>query len=490
MRRLLALCVALSALAGTTPAQPGTNTVSERPFDDRRVVSPSGRLYAVLTARRGYWPGPYELRRRREGAESLAAQRIDWLRDALRPSLGDSAASDPFARLADPSDALLARRILPQLPVAAWVFDQPPGLLLFDHHAALGYGQLLTFLDVEGREVWSVTLDDLFGGEPAGTWHTPNSRVWCDGYGVDPERAVAWVVSRDHAFRQIDLNTGRVARPDAEALLGFCTRGPDASRRAALDALLRRRDGVPAELAEPLARLAADAQRPLAECLRAAVAAHRAGSAFEPGSLFDEALRRGSAEEALFAASHRHLVEPGVDPLPGLRIALRRFEGAIDPRPFTWQFLSDPHRVADLRDALLALGEPARDELRKWADHGGEPLDFRIRAASLYWLLAGSGLPEGLRRAVAASADPTDAEAVFEALFRGEPDDLAAVLVDLLIAGSADDARIASWFVDHPDRAAVEGLERAAARLPADSDDLELIDAALQACRGASARSG
>jgi hypothetical protein len=123
---VVAACLLASALVAEEAARKADLTPHESvdswgPFMPMRVVSRSGRHYAVLKARRGVWPGPFELVRRRDGAgpiEPYPPKDLSKLRGASENR--------------DAEDTVLTGGTLPQLPMEAAVTEQPLGIVLFD----------------------------------------------------------------------------------------------------------------------------------------------------------------------------------------------------------------------------------------------------------------------------------------------------------------------------------------------------------------------
>ena len=103
---------------------------------------------------------------------------------------------------------------MPQQPLEVKLLEQPLGLLLFEKYANVGHGQVLSWCDADGKVVWTHDLEALFGGTPKGSTATVSSLWWCANWGFDAESGHAWLLTRGHEMRLVDLASGKISTPD------------------------------------------------------------------------------------------------------------------------------------------------------------------------------------------------------------------------------------------------------------------------------------
>jgi hypothetical protein len=478
------LCVGALLLspAGSHPTPGGAPELpvdSWGPFADRRVVSASGRHYAVLRARKGVWPGPFELLRRRDGAPP-----VEPARAGDRFETGPDGAQRRVVILVDPDseDRLLAEGILPQLPMDAAVCDEPLGIVLFDKYANVGYGQTLTFLGAEGEPEWAHTLEELFGREPPGTTHTVSSRWWSSAFGVDEELGIAWVLSRGGEFRAVTLGAGEISTPGAEDIAWLCARGSAENRAAAMDAVIAGEEPVTREFLPALQPVAFDEREPLAVRLRAAVLCRRAGDPVDYSEWFMPATRAKDLDDAWFAALHLSEITSVDEPLEPLVQVMSRLEQPLDPREELGAIFDRGPRLPALVAAFRREGDAGRVRLERLLEDERPTPAGLISAGVVWWKLGGVGLPTRLRRQIL-WGNSTVANQALNAMIYSEPAGLNDILLELAREGTADDVRLALWFREHPHPDAVEPLERMLAKLPDDSWEARVMREALEACK-------
>ncbi|MHC5009410.1 MAG: HEAT repeat domain-containing protein [Planctomycetota bacterium] len=424
------------------------------PFRDFRVVSPDGGTYAVVRADEG--SARFEIRTRREGA----------------PPLGPAFATDEYGMRegeggpidADPADPLIARGVFGQLPLEARVLDGGRGLLFVENYGMVGYEVSLAFVDASGAFAFQHKLRDLFDAATIEDFtHTVSSIWWKHGVLVDDENLRALVVAHGDRLLAVSLADGKVSQAKPEDLLRHFWVGTEEERALALEVAGRLR---PDGLAGAARVLAEGEAMPLGIRFRAAVALKRITGETLLAVPFREAVEEGHPPELRKYATS-HLAEMlGADALPVLRALMR---GPAD---------GDVWHPA--QTGFVSLGEAAVPTLIEMLLEEGESPDYRGGAAHALGRIGSKSAVDALLRATATAEDYVANAAVNAAIAIGA-EDLGVRLAAILLEGSTQDGRIASWFEDHPAEYAREPLEAALARAAPDSYEQRAIQAALDA---------
>lgn len=443
------------------------------PFRDRRIVSPSGKHYAVLRAVASIRPGPWELVRRRDGVEPIRPKLENWSLRGMERITG----IDPREEVSrDPADRLVATAQFDQLPAKAAVSDAPVGIVAFDQHGRLGTGRTVWFLGPLGDISWSVDLDDLFAGTPRDAFGDTGSLHWSTHFEVDPERKSAWVVTRGHELREISLQDGRVSTPGADAILGWLGSASDAGRLALLVALQHGELPRDERRGPLLSRLAEDDERPMLLRLRATVVAAREGSEEVGATVFMGGLLDTAPEVRRYARIHYAESTPS----DGLPYLLALVDGQTDDSTIlepAWIYGEERLWMPELIEAFRRLGVDAVEALRTRIDDETTPTAPRLLAATILWRLDDSRIPNGVRRAVR-SGD----RRMLTSLVTRRPVGTDELLLECLRNGAPDPIGICAAYESLPDPRAIPFLEAALTEFeqPAWRERLE---ASLAACR-------
>lgn len=417
------------------------------PFLDRRVVSPSGMRYAVV--RKQGRTATFELVRRREGAPPMTA--------AIASRRGRGASIDR-----DRGDTVLGTGVLPQLPMDVRVLEDG-GLVAFEQYARLGYGDVVTWVDPDGKVRTRVRLQDLFD-EPTikGFRHSVSSIWWYRGWWVDEARQRAVVVAHDGHLREVSLSTGRVAIPDPSVVWGVVHAGTQEERELALELCAQLKPKSVLVRTLPLAK---DVSEPMGVRLRAALAAQMAHAPDSFVELFLAAARDEKVDIATRRYAVAHLADVmGEKALPVLREMLRGRASKL------W---------AAAQDALVALGEAAVPVLIAMVAETDQSEDYRGAAAHVLRRLETKAAAAALSKTVADESRYV-ANAACNALITIAPAGLAETLAKHLAAGTTQDARIASWFTGNRHPAAKAALKKAARRHAPGTYEARTIDKAMK----------
>jgi len=447
---------------------------SWRSYSDNRIVSPTGKYYAVLRSKKGFTRGPFSLHQRRAGVRPIEPAKY-------RKMYGASAARKrkEAAKIGpDPKDTVLFERRLPRLPMAAMVSDSPVGIVLFDTYAGVGLGAILSFIDTTGKEKWSVDLEALFGPRPKGSYGTASSLWWSSAWGMDAERRTAWVLTKGHEFREVSLVDGKISTPSPAVTARWSKQGKEKARIAVLDAIVRTEAGVAPECIHELAPLAANVKEPMALRLRAAVACLRAGSKLDSKALFVQAVGDPSPEVSLYGAAH--LPEfAGEEAAPVLRDFLLRYQPRINPRPSKRVYRRN-YNAESLVEGFRALGPQGLTMLRALLHKDDAPGLARLNAAAMLSLLGHKEVTSGL---LDLCRDKKIGEHALDLLIGNEPPDLPERLIELATTGSGADGKIVLYFKARPERAAIPALIAIQNRsLTLNETERRNLKAALQGC--------
>ena len=424
------------------------------PFQDQRVVSPTGRTYVVIRARdRGI---SWELYRRAEGAAPMTNATGD---DAYGLRKGTGGPID-----ADPADSLVGKGEVGQLPLRVRVLDEPAAFVLFEKYGSVGGGDSLIYVDGKRGVVFRRKLDQLFDADTRAEFReTVSSLWWHQGIAVDEEMKNILVVAAGDRLRRVGLAEGMVSTPEKEVLLRGFRRGPIAERELCLDAAVRLK---PKGLHAEALAIAADEGEPVPLRLRAAVAVRRDGGNENFAPLFLKATEQGvDGEVRSYAVAHIAEVV-GDDAMPMLRRLMR---GEADHE--VWH----PAQMA-----FVSLKEKAVPTLTEMLLEEGESPDYRGGAAHALGKIGSPAAIDALLIATATAEDYVANAAVNAAIEIGAPD-LDQRLAEILAKGSTQDGRIALYFEEHPSAVALEPLKKALARAEPGSSGQRRIENALKA---------
>ena len=293
----------------------GTATAdSWEPYGPRRVVSPSGKYYAVAYVPQRHGPSiPWLVRlrlyERREGFAALPAVVAGW----------DARYAKPHERRsveADPGDKLIADATLKAKPYEMFVLDSEPAVVFYESYGRVGRKTTLALLRADGKLKWELALNDLFSDEKIrGFKRSVSSIWWAQGWWVDEVRGRVLVCSKNGDLRSIALADGAVTRLDPEALARTLDTGTVDDKAAVLELAA----GVWFDgLAERARALAQDETAPPALRLRAAVAVYRAKkeALLRPRFLYHAIMAKDIALRAYALGHAGHMC--GAEAMPAL----------------------------------------------------------------------------------------------------------------------------------------------------------------------------
>lgn len=424
------------------------------PFQDQRVVSPTGRTYVVI--RQDDTGIAWELWRRAEGA---APMKDATAADAygLREGVGGSIDSDP-------ADTQIGKGHVDQRPLRIRVLDEPAAFVLFEKYGSIGHGDALIYVDGKRGVMFRRKLEELFDAETCGAFQKTVSSIWWhQGIAVDEEMKRIVVVAAGDRLAQVDCADGVVSTPEKEVLLRGFRRGTIEERELCIEAAARLKpEGLHAEALA----IAADDGESESIRLRAAVAVRRGGGREDFSPLFLTATKKGRpAEVRSFAVEHLAEVA-GAEALPTLRRLMR---GTAD---------NDVWYPA--QQAFVSLGEKALPTLIEMLLEEGESPDYRGGAAHALGKIGSPASIDALLTATATAPDYVANAAVNAAIHIGAAD-LDQRLAGILAAGSTQDGRIALHFEEHPAKFAREPLQQALKRAEPGSTGETWIKNALKA---------
>jgi hypothetical protein len=358
---------------------------------------------------------------------------------------------------------VLARGKLDDPPRDVWVLDSAPAAILFECLDHYGWGRSLARLDGSGKLRWSLSYFDLGLGDPKrrrngwGQWV-----FWDADWWVDEARGRAVLVALNGVVNLVDLETGKLTRGDARAILeslrspsplvrwrafGTCPKvvapeGWQAQARAALE----------------------DADRPGSTRLAAARALHHGGGARPTTELFLAAVRERAHYDEIVGYTEHAASLIGPDAVPVLEEYARRFR---PPSPY--YFARDVAACGDAGVPLLVRLVRGAHGLRGSSDAAYALANMgteRSRAALVDRVRAGD-----LRRLD------------FTRLPNFDDPALAAALAESLRTPGHGDMAIAQRLALHPRSTYAEPLAIALQRHEKGSPEHEAIAAALGACK-------
>lgn len=452
------------------------------PFRDQRIVSESGRYYAVVLGNHGKAPLRFELVRRRDGVGPIEPAEGDgWLESVADSPEDEARAEAELAKVArDPTDVLIASGTMPQTPLDLQLIEEPLGLLLFDQHGSVGYGQVLSWCNAEGVVAWSHDLNALFGGTPEGSSHSVSSIWWSAAWGYDAESGRGWVLTNGHEMRAVDLASGAIETPGEIDIAGVAARADDGDCHALLDAAIHAENVDYRPFAEPFAAISRNEKRPLAVRLRAALVAQRGGGEVPYVEyLFRSTARIAQLEDARFAGLH--LAEIADEPtasVPELVSLLCR-ENTLSVNFGTWN-------LDQYERAFREADQWGLSALHRLSENPDVPPSANLNAAILLWRLDRDIFPMRLEYLLQHGGEGV-ANSALNSLIYSEPEGLHEFLVRMSEHGTDDPVRLAMYFQRHPTKAAVAGLRSRLPEFDPDADEFEVdtIRNAISACEGA-----
>jgi len=351
------------------------------PFSNKRVVAPSGKRYVVVRKKgRGI---TFELCERRAGVAPIEPATASSMNLRGRPQPDISR---------DPKDRLVANGSYKQMPMQVLLADGLDGFLLFDKYANVGYGEVITWIDGNGKAVVEHSLQDLFGGRPKGTTASVSSLWWSRSVWLDARKRSAIVLTSAGELREVALADGEVSVPKRSRLLDWAMHGSPDGRATALE-LIAEGDVDGCRKAMPLVSgTFLDRSQPRALRLRAGWILQRAGAAEGVKELYLESVRGGEGiadEDMRFAVRHLGQVL-GDDALAVLRDLMRGKAGAV------W---------GEAYQAFAAMGEPAVPTLLEMLAEAEESADYRGGAAHALAEIGSLAAVPALREALSSGSD-------------------------------------------------------------------------------------
>ncbi len=393
---VLALLMAGGVALGRSPRQT---------FEDRRVVSASGRVYAVLRTEDAKIR--LTLHRRREGAAPLAGAIRSWGTEAsLRPDIA-----------ADPRDAELCSTLLGRTLTHVRVSDEPVGALLLDTDGALEGGAALCFVGSGGRIAWTHRLSDIFKPEEL---QDPRYMHWDWFRGLWLDGA-AFLATKGNVLVRVALADGRLERVGPDVLRERLGVGTQEERELVLELVSEWNVGGMRASAEALA---ADEGQPLGVRVRAAQVARAQGGTAPYRDLFARAVSPKAEQAVRYAGLLRIVPMLGED----------AFDVIVESVSSTYPGDRSLHLAVQALTTLKGPLVPRLDALRR------TPVDADTHTLRLLALtsLNAIGTPEAreLLWDTLQHGDPVAAMTSFHLLVEAKPEDLRARLVAALKAGS------------------------------------------------------
>ncbi len=482
MKRILSLVL---LLVSTVTVDPPRASDHRSPFSDRRIVSASGQYYAVLRGGSEGKPSTFELVERREGVPSI--------KPATEPSVSEEekarrAGKQEIDVSADPSDRVIAKGVLEELPRDAMVSDKPLGIVLFDSHERRGRETILSFLGLDGKLAWSRNLEGLFGGIPQDSWWSVSSIIWSASWGVDELEGITWVLSLGGECRTVSLKTGRVSTPKLGGALPLYLDSARASWHRVMHTLFSRPDVEFRPFLAILLSIARSEDADVQTRMLAALFARRGGDETDYRSLFDSGLTSEIESAVNFAALHFVEISKSADAIEPLIARLNRLTYPLSPsaRPpealrgmggfvtgfTTWEVV----------DAFRGLGPFGSSRLRRMLEDKSTTV-IGVISASVVWLKLGNpDLPQAMETLIR-SGSPDEACMALDALICSHPRGLDEILMNLASAPTANDARLASYFLHRPKLELVPHLKRMLEDERNDKGDRLAIRGTLVVCK-------
>ncbi len=430
-------------------------------FLDRRDASASGRRYVLVHQAKG---------------TGIRFQLCEC--GPGRLPARSATTRDVLAGTAEPLDVAFGDRVLAagrikRLPSDVYVFDKPGGFVLFDTYRRLGKGNVVTYVNDAGNVAFSKTVKDLYGGVPVGAVRSGFSVGWSRGWFVDERRRSIVVVATGNEFREIAIQDGSTTEPSFLTMLGWLQHGTDATRELMFGVILERPIEDLKLACSTVIGIAHDPKQPMGLRLRAAIVLSRAGDPATFEKLFLSSVENDmplSARE--FAAAHLPEVL-GERSVPVLRKLLRDPERSV--------------RRAS-QNGWVGLGESAVPMLCAMLLDKEESALFRHGAAAALWRLKSQASVDPLMQA-ARGADAFVANMALNAAIHIRAPKLESHLLQMLLAGSTQDTRVALYFAKWPSRAALPALRVARERPGLDPFGLLFFDDAIARCEALSPKS-
>ncbi len=458
------------------------------PFQDRRIVSPTGEHYAVLRGPHRKRPANFELVRRRDGMPPLKAA-IELSGIDL---LGVEAAGKPQTDIrADPKDRVLAKGILTELPIDAKVTDQPLGIVMFDKYANVGRGRVLSLVDECGKLVWSRNLQGLFGRTPPGSYHTVSSLWWNARWGVDEIEGIAWVMSFGGECQTVSLKTGRIGTPKPELVRSLCMDAEPKNWYLTLRALFSRGDIDFKPYLGKLQKIAIDKgvkDTSISSRMFAALLSRRSGGKTDYRDLFASGFNNRNPSVANFASLYvceitkdATAIEPLITKLNRMGQPLGMSKNRRPDRSQSCLGITAGLETWAVVDAFRNLGDFGSTRLKQMLGAKDTTPIGLISASVIWWKLGNEDLPPALEKMIRKGSWLKARDAV-NALIRTHPTSLHAILLELMTARTAVDKQLAAYFLHKPHLDAVPQLKRMLMDEQQKEGDLIIIRNALAAC--------
>ncbi len=448
------------------------------PFQDCRIVSTTGQHYAVLRRPRKKKPGSFELVRRRDAMPRISAA----IERTISAQIEAMQAGKPKVDVsADPKDRVLAKGALSELPMDAKVTDKPVGIVLFDKYANVGYGRVLSFLDASGKLSWSRNLKDLFGRRPRGSSATVSSLWWSAVWGVDEVAGIAWALSLGGECRTVSLKTGRITTPKPELVLALCLDTDPAEWGSVLRALHSRRDFDFSPFLVDLQTIAKRADLAVETRMFAALFCRRTGDKTDYRDLFTLGSESDRASAVDFAALYLVEISSDEDAIEPLIARLNEMPRPLSGHDGSRLDFASGFETWAVVDVFRRLGPFGLARLRQMFEAEGTTPVGVMSAAVIWWKLGNQDLPLGLKKLIR-KGPASEALLAIDILIGVHPKGLRELLLDLASVRTANDARLALYFLDRPQRDAIPHLKRMLLDDRNDGADLIVIRTALPAC--------
>ncbi len=372
--------------------------------------------------------------------------------------------SEAGFRLLD-GETLVAEWTLPLLPLDVHVLANEPGAVLFEMYGAIGRGITLALVGADGKLRWKLSLEQAIPGGSGGAPVSTSSIHWHRCWWVDEARGKVLLAAKNGILSEVDLRTGKAAKPEAEAILAALAL--PWARDAALEIAVEM--APPDALREAAEKLLADGSLAPVSYLRAAAAVEECGGPEVTRSVWLAALADDIDVEdrkavVLFAGKH-------VSDISLLeKAALRKDVGL---------------------EAVTVLGERrAVAELAGLLTSGAIDPAVRARAAELLGGLDGDEVAEAIDKEMEDATAQEGGALLAAAIASGAPDlerrlqHHEALLLKILDKETGDLGWLAGYFRGRPTSEAVQPLVKAHARHKGDRVLRTKLIAALKPCSG------
>jgi hypothetical protein len=414
------------------------------PYGKRRFPDPTGTYYVVVGSVTG--GAAFEYARAKPGSDPVTAQAFTGYGEAPK-EIG-----------LREGDTVLASGTLPTAPLEVRVSSLGRGFAAMKEYGAVGGGDSFVWVGPDGRVKHVKRMADLFTAkEIEGFTHTASSVWWFRAAWIDEGAGEVVVVGYPGLVRVVSVATGKVRHGGDEEIRRAVASADSEALVPALDLAVERKT---AGLEDRLRAILADAKTSTAARLRAAVAlalsGDRRGADLVRATASTPTAAGGDEQERRYALEHLPDLL-GEEAIPILRAAMGPPTNAN-----AWSAATN---------GFAALGAKGVPTLVAMLGETGQSPDYRGGAAHALGRMAPEAAKAALPALLAAVPDKEEyvANAALNAAIAIGKDSVSKELAAFLDAKTTQDGRLASYFTEVKEPAAVEPLRRALERHPKDS---------------------